>query len=99
MLRDNFRVPNARDRRIDHSEVGWAVPTNERSRGVPRPETLWWSQPCWPPLLVTGQHGAGRVAAITTDVAPHWVGGFVDWGDARVAAQADGAPAIEVGNW
>jgi uncharacterized membrane protein len=51
------------------------------------------------PLLVTGRHGAGRVAAITTDVAPHWVGGFVDWGDGRVTAQADGAPAIEVGNW
>lgn len=51
------------------------------------------------PLLVTGRHGQGRVAAMMTDVAPHWVGGFVDWGDARVTAQACGAPAIEVGNW
>jgi hypothetical protein len=51
------------------------------------------------PLLVTGHHGHGRTAVIATDVAPHWVGGFVDWGDARVTAQAPGAPAIEVGNW
>ena len=32
-------------------------------------------------LLVVGRHGAGRTAALATDVAPHWVGGFVDWGD------------------
>jgi uncharacterized membrane protein len=51
------------------------------------------------PLLVTGQHGRGRTAAMMTDVAPHWVGGFVDWGDGRVTAQAAGAGAIEVGHW
>lgn len=51
------------------------------------------------PLLVTGDCGAGRTAAFTSDVAPHWVGPFVDWGDKRVRAQADGAGAIEVGNW
>ncbi|MCG3178681.1 MAG: hypothetical protein BIFFINMI_01010 [Phycisphaerae bacterium] len=50
------------------------------------------------PLLVVGQHGRGRVAAFASDVAPHWVGGLVDWGDARVKACAPGAGEIEVGN-
>lgn len=49
------------------------------------------------PALVTGQAGAGRTAAFASDVAPHWVGGFVDWGRERVVAQGPGAPAIEVG--
>ncbi len=51
------------------------------------------------PGLTVYQHGAGRTATFLSDVAPHWVGGFVDWGDSRVSAQAPGAPAIEVGNW
>jgi putative glutamine amidotransferase len=51
------------------------------------------------PLLVLGLFGNGRTAALATDVAPHWVGGFVDWGDARVTAQAPGAGDIEVGSW
>ena len=50
------------------------------------------------PLLVVGRHGAGRTAALATDVAPHWVGGFVDWGDRRVTQEVGGG-AIEVGNW
>jgi hypothetical protein len=50
------------------------------------------------PLLVVGEHGRGRTAALATDLAPHWVGGFVDWGDGRVAAQAPEADAIEVGD-
>ena len=50
------------------------------------------------PLLVVGQHGAGRTAALATDVAPHWVGGFVDWGDQRIVQDVGGGP-IEVGNW
>lgn len=50
------------------------------------------------PLLVVGEYGRGRTAALATDVAPHWVGGWVDWGDARVC-QAIGSGAIEVGNW
>jgi uncharacterized membrane protein len=50
------------------------------------------------PALVTSDHGQGRVAAFASDVAPHWVGGFVDWGPGRVSAQAAGAPAIEVGS-
>ena len=51
------------------------------------------------PALVVGFQDKGRVAAFMPDVAPHWVGGFVDWGDARVTAQAPRAPTIEVGNW
>jgi len=50
------------------------------------------------PLLVTGTFGSGRTAALATDVAPHWVGGFVDWGDARVTARV-GNGFVEVGNW
>lgn len=48
-------------------------------------------------LLVVGEHGAGRTAALATDVAPHWVGPLVDWGLPRVATQAPGANGIEVG--
>jgi hypothetical protein len=50
------------------------------------------------PLLVVGEYGRGRTAALATDVAPHWVGGWVDWGDGRVC-QPIGSGSIEVGNW
>jgi len=50
------------------------------------------------PLLVTGTHGKGRTAAVTTDFAPHWVGGMVDWGDTRVSAEASGGRPVEVGH-
>jgi uncharacterized membrane protein len=50
------------------------------------------------PLLVVGRHGSGRTAALATDVAPHWVGGLVDWGDQRVVQDVPGG-FIEVGNW
>jgi uncharacterized membrane protein len=32
------------------------------------------------PLLVFGKYHLGKTAAFTTDIAPHWCGGFVDWG-------------------
>ena len=51
------------------------------------------------PILVIGKHGQGRTAALATDVAPHWVGGLVDWGDRRVAAQVPHGEAIEVGEY
>jgi uncharacterized membrane protein len=51
------------------------------------------------PLLVVGLYEKGRVSAFATDVAPHWVGGLVDWGNSRVKAQGPGANPIEVGNW
>lgn len=55
------------------------------------------------PLLVVeqqerGARGAGRRACLATDVAPHWVGGFVDWGDSRVTTHM-GDDFIEVGEW
>ena len=50
------------------------------------------------PLLVTGKYGRGNVAAFASDVAPHWVGGFVDWGKERVVSQANGSIEIEVGS-
>lgn len=50
------------------------------------------------PLLVVGRHGRGRTAALATDVAPHWVGGLVDWGDQRVVQEVAGE-TVEVGNW
>lgn len=49
------------------------------------------------PLLVVGEFGRGRTAALATDVAPHWVGPLVDWGLPRVAAQAPQANGVEVG--
>jgi uncharacterized membrane protein len=36
------------------------------------------------PFLVVDDLGAGRVAAFASDVAPHWIGGMVDWGQERV---------------
>ena len=51
------------------------------------------------PLLVTGSFGNGNTAAFAADVAPHWIGPLVDWGDKRIIAKADGGREIEVGNW
>jgi uncharacterized membrane protein len=50
------------------------------------------------PMLVVGTYGAGKTGALTTDVAPHWSGGMVDWGKERIKAQATGGVGIEVGN-
>jgi len=51
------------------------------------------------PLLVTGKYGKGRTCAWASDVAPHWVGGLVDWGSGRVEARGkDHAGEIEVGD-
>jgi len=55
------------------------------------------------PLLVVeerkrGACGAGRTACLATDVAPHWVGGFVDWGETRLTVRMNG-DFIEVGAW
>ena len=49
-------------------------------------------------LLTVGEFGSGKVAALATDVAPHWVGTFVDWGTPRVSAHAPGAEAVEIGS-
>ena len=49
------------------------------------------------PYLVFGAYGSGRTAALSSDLAPHWVGGFVDWGDERICIAHDGRE-VEVGN-
>lgn len=36
------------------------------------------------PFLVVDSCGKGRVAAFASDVAPHWIGGMVDWGERRI---------------
>lgn len=50
------------------------------------------------PLLVVGTFGKGKTAAFTTDVAPHWCGGLVDWGKERVKIQVVKGIQIEVGH-
>lgn len=49
------------------------------------------------PLLTVGTFGKGRVAAMATDVAPHWVGGLVDWGRERMCQKLDSGEFIDVG--
>ena len=51
------------------------------------------------PLLVVDDYGKGRVAAYAGDVAPHWAGGLVDWGDKRITLKALAGGEVEVGNW
>ena len=51
------------------------------------------------PLLAFGAFGKGKTAALTTDLAPHWVGGWVDWGTERLTAQAPGGNEVEVGQF
>ena len=50
------------------------------------------------PLLVCGMFGRGRTAALACDLAPHWAGGFVDWGDERIDACAPGGDAVQIGD-
>ena len=49
------------------------------------------------PLLVVGTYGAGKTAALATDVAPHWVGGLVDWGNSRIV-QKVGNGSVDIGD-
>lgn len=49
------------------------------------------------PLLVTHSDSKRRAAALTTDLAPHWCGGLIDWGNERIKLNFEGI-YIEVGN-
>jgi uncharacterized membrane protein len=49
-------------------------------------------------LLALGGYGDGRTAAFTSDAAPHWVGGFVDWGFERISQTVAGG-GVEVGGF
>ena len=60
-------------------------------------ETLTLTTPERFPLLVVGKHGKGNVAALATDVAPHWIGGWVDWGKERITQSTVDDGFIEVG--
>ncbi len=68
------------------------APHPRESDGVPAVFELLDSHP----LLVCGRYGEGRTAAFASDAAPHWVGGFVDWGPRRVSIVTD-AFDVEVG--
>ncbi len=63
-------------RRADAADLGAVLACAATRRRV-RVHAAAKSRRC----LVVGQHGRGRTAALATDVAPHWVGGLVDWGD------------------
>lgn len=49
------------------------------------------------PLLVQGTAREGKTAALAFDLAPHWVGGFVDWGTGRKHVDFESG-FIEVGD-
>ncbi len=48
------------------------------------------------PLLVVSEGAGFKAACFATDVAPHWVGGLVDWGEHRITAKFDGG-FVEIG--
>ncbi len=50
------------------------------------------------PLLVFGSFGKGKTGAWTSDIAPHWCGGMVDWGEKRIKQQVTKQSAMEVGH-
>ncbi|MBN1687748.1 MAG: hypothetical protein JW893_01465 [Candidatus Omnitrophica bacterium] len=50
------------------------------------------------PVLILSSGGQSRVAALTTDLAPHWCGGLLDWGTNRQKLPASRYDSIEVGD-
>lgn len=48
------------------------------------------------PLLVVGGDDHIRTAAFMTDFAPHWCGGWVDWGKKRVVLPVEGSIQVEI---
>lgn len=65
---------------------------------LPSNETLAFRPVRSDPILVTGSYGIGRTAAYASDVAPHWCGGFVDWGTPRIQQEVAG-DLKEFGCW
>ena len=49
------------------------------------------------PLLVIDPHPHRRIAAFTTDLAPHWCGGLLDWGSKRIKLRLKNKMGVEVG--
>lgn len=83
--------------RIGPGPGGQVILEARRFTAVCRGESVEFEPLSRHPLLVVGHCGRGRTAALATDVAPHWVGGLIDWGDGRVTAAAPGSGPIEVG--
>lgn len=50
------------------------------------------------PLLVVDSQPDRRVAALATDLAPHWCGGLVDWGNKTLKLSVTPRLQIQVGN-
>lgn len=50
------------------------------------------------PLLVIANGSSRRIAAFTTDAAPHWCGGLVDWGRKTVRLHVKDDIWVEVGD-
>lgn len=51
------------------------------------------------PLLIVSQNQTNRVAALTTDLAPHWCGGLVDWGTTTEKLPVNSKIQVQVGNY
>ncbi len=83
---------------VEAKDGATTILSSQRFRAYHRGNGFEFSPYKTAPLLVVGEFGLGKTAAFASDVAPHWVGPFVDWGSSRVTAQADGAEAIEVGD-
>ncbi|MDD5132691.1 MAG: glutamine amidotransferase [bacterium] len=49
------------------------------------------------PLLVTGCYGNGRTVCYMSDLAPHWSGGVVDWGQRKIRINNVSGFFMEVG--
>ena len=50
------------------------------------------------PLLVVNSGARMRTAVLTTDAAPHWCGGMVDWGTKTLTLPVAGEIKIQVGD-
>ncbi len=50
------------------------------------------------PLLAVYENGNIRTVALTTDLAPHWCGGMVDWGKKRRTLLWSKSICVEVGD-
>lgn len=72
--------------------------TAERYRAQFSKETYELSLLSSDPLLIVSEHEQSRCTLLMTDLAPHWVGPFVDWGDERIAACEPGSEPIEIGS-
>jgi uncharacterized membrane protein len=49
------------------------------------------------PLLVAGCSGKGRTVCYMSDLAPHWAGGMVDWGQRKIKIENVAGCFMEVG--